>query len=224
MKKNLFSVMLFLVMFSQSAFAVVPEVVFNDLDGSNMFFTSVSWLKENGVVVGYEDGTYQPAKNVSRVEFLKMLYEAMGADEYSASEIVLPFSDIGEGYWYTPYVKLAYKNGVVQGYGDGTFKPGNPISFAEAEKVVTKAFLEENFTCDKCSQYPVVSCQDDWYWVYFCVSKNYNIDVSELTEKRPFPANIPLNRGEMAELIYRAKAVRDSEKSGVYSEFSENLE
>ena len=43
---------------------------------------AINWLYEQGVINGYEDGTFKSDKPVNRAEFLKMLYEILGMNGY----------------------------------------------------------------------------------------------------------------------------------------------
>lgn len=70
MKKYIVSIVSLLIL-------VVPQTVFasfTDVSSDYHLYDSINWLQEQGVVVGYSDGTYRPDDDVNRVEFLKMLY------------------------------------------------------------------------------------------------------------------------------------------------------
>ena len=41
---------------------------------------------------------------------------------------ILPFDDVAEGVWYTEAIRWAAASGVVGGYGNGKFGPGNPVT------------------------------------------------------------------------------------------------
>jgi len=86
-------------------------------------------------VAGYEDGTFRPDAPVNRAEALKILSLA---SSLQAIEVFSPlsFSDVSLDDWYSPYVTAAASREIVRGYEDGTFKPGNAITRAEAAKIV----------------------------------------------------------------------------------------
>ncbi len=53
------------------------------------------------------------------------------------SENSIPtFKDIKKNDWYTKYLAASQKAGIISGYGDGTFRPNNPVSLAEAVKIL----------------------------------------------------------------------------------------
>lgn len=88
-----------------------------------------------GFVDGYKDGSFRPDAPVNRAEALKILNLAAGLHELDDS-VPVSFSDVLPEDWFTPYVRAAASREIVQGYSDGTFQPGNPITRAEAAKIV----------------------------------------------------------------------------------------
>jgi|GEM_PF-3437483 len=107
---------------------------FTDVSGSHPYIAAIRWGKESGVLSGYPDGTFQPDRTVNRAEFLKIVLAADGTDISSASTPT-GFRDVNEDAWYTPYIRYAKQQGIVQGYPDGSFKPEQPVNFAEALKM-----------------------------------------------------------------------------------------
>ncbi|MBE6963958.1 MAG: S-layer homology domain-containing protein [Ruminococcaceae bacterium] len=81
---------------------------------------------------GFEDGTYAPQNQMSRGFAAKCLvYCMLGADKAAK----LPtgktvFKDVTPDYRYAPFVNYLAEQGLISGYEDGTFKPGDLISAA----------------------------------------------------------------------------------------------
>jgi hypothetical protein len=88
-----------------------------------------------GIVRGYDDGFFRPRKNVSRIEFLKMVLNA--GEVITDNTYVNPFPDLANDFWGTEYVKTAVKGNIISGYSDGLFKPDQAITRAEAAKIVS---------------------------------------------------------------------------------------
>jgi hypothetical protein len=98
-----------------------------------------------GIVIGYPDGMFKPNQVINRIEALKialmlssqnvpMLFGDKLLSYYSFGESA--FADVDPNEWYAPYVLYAYRNEVVSGYGDKTFKPANIISLGETAKII----------------------------------------------------------------------------------------
>ena len=54
------------------------------------------------------------------------------------------FTDLPEGHWAYQYVAPLYKQGVVNGYPDGTFKPTQTVTWGECFKLILGAIGEED--------------------------------------------------------------------------------
>ena len=95
-----------------------------------------------GLFAGSE-GKFNPAGTVTRAQMatviVKMLYGSeINADSYKGSG---KFSDVAsfEGGWAEGYINLCANLGIVGGYGDGTFKPGQYLTTAEAVTMLLNA-------------------------------------------------------------------------------------
>lgn len=219
MKKYLTLVVLvftLLVLLIQSSLASFKDV--NDPHRQK----AINWLQDNGIVQGYSDETFKPNNNINRAEFLKMIYSTIGMKD---SEINLPFSDVPGDAWYTKYVKEAYANKVINGYNDGTFKPEQNISFAEAIKIIANSFFnvedlygDGSNTTYSCpgnffTSSPLEGSEKEWYWKYANVTGElcvFDFGLSVWGIGGVFPNN-PISRSDMAEMLYRAKAVHDND-------------
>lgn len=100
-------------------------------------------IKE-GLLKGYEDGTIQSGKVVTRAEFAAILVRAIGATaEFTAST----FTDVGDA-WYAADVECAKNLGIVTGYEDGSFQGDKPVTrreaFAMAQRVIKLIEALEN--------------------------------------------------------------------------------
>lgn len=93
---------------------------------------------KTGIVQGYEDGSFKPDQFVSRAEFIVMLMN--GLHPNAGAEKLPNYSDAGSiGDWAKQAIALAAKSNLVQGYEDGTFRPGNPLTRAQLAVVLANA-------------------------------------------------------------------------------------
>lgn len=80
---------------------------------------------------------YRPAEPLIRAQFCKMAILAEGhGDLAQGSSYRSLFSDVPGGGAATPYINLAYEEGLVSGYGDGTFGPEDPVTLGQAVTAV----------------------------------------------------------------------------------------
>lgn len=102
--------------------------------------------KHYGIVDGYPDGTFQPNTTVNRAEAVKMLLLATQLTESeSGSLLPLAFSDVQDTDWFAPHVRNAAEREIVQGYADGTFRPEQSITRAEAAKIIAVSLKQNPF-------------------------------------------------------------------------------
>lgn len=158
---------------------------FNDVPANYEYYNAVGYLKNLQVVEGYENGDYKPENTINRAEFTKIVLLSAGYEPEGSN----CFPDVTDG-WYAPYVCKAKEIGLIDGYPDGTFKPGRTINFAEAGKIVANGM---GLTLND-------SYQNEWYQKY----------VKALEENQAIPPSVDtfgqyVNRGEMAEMIWRIK-------------------
>ena len=98
-----------------------------DVAAGCWYTTAVSTLANVGAISGYSDGTFRPNQEITRAEFVTILTGIYGEDTTKG----MPFSDVGHSWCYDA-VATAYANGWVSGYSDGTFRPNQTITRAEA--------------------------------------------------------------------------------------------
>ncbi len=167
---------------------------FNDLPSDHKYYEAVSYLVNEKVVAGYPDGTFKPDQTVSRVEALKFIFEGIKS---ALAEGSLPFPDTSEKEWYGKYLYTAYKNGVVDGYPDGTFKPTNTVNHAEFFKILFNGMgVDVNPVVE---MRPFIDVEkDQWFAPYAAYAKELGI-----VEGSYFKPADGMSRGEVADAIYR---------------------
>jgi len=86
----------------------------------------------DGIVTGYPDGTFRPNNNISRQEIAKIVVLAGGFTP--ETDFRADFSDVTENLWSRPYILEAEDQDIIIAYPDGTFRPMNTATRAEASK------------------------------------------------------------------------------------------
>lgn len=92
----------------------------------------ITQWQNKGLIQGYEDGTFKPGNTITRAEFVTLMNNAKGF----WSEGSIHFSDVKNGSWFYSAVARAVAAGYVKGYSDGSFKPNNTITRAEAAVMI----------------------------------------------------------------------------------------
>ena len=122
MMKRILALTLALVMlFSMTALALTPEEAARDLG-------------RYGIMSGFSDGSLRLEQNVTRAQVAKMLVTAM--NKTVASGRMSSFTDVPKGHWATDYIETAKDYKIIGGFPDGSFRPEEPVTFAQVVKMV----------------------------------------------------------------------------------------
>lgn len=97
--------------------------------------------KDNHVayLTGYADGTVHPNANITREEVAMMLYRLMTSQSHAKYDTSSnSFTDVKATRWSNTAISTLSNAGIINGYADGSFKPGNYITRAEMAAMVAK--------------------------------------------------------------------------------------
>lgn len=103
-------------------------------------------LTKNQIVSGYGDKTFGPEKSVTRAEFMKMVINALGLADVTAT---CSFTDVDSNAWYYIYVASAQKLGIAQGYGNGLFGVNDTVTRQDAITAIYRAAKIKGLSLDK---------------------------------------------------------------------------
>ncbi len=95
---------------------------------------SVNMMVKVGIFTGYDDGYYRPQQIITREQLVAVVMRMFSDDIDRATLLYNDHHEIGD--WSRVYVKQATELNIVGGYPDGTFRPANSITRAEAAKIL----------------------------------------------------------------------------------------
>jgi hypothetical protein len=98
-----------------------------------------------GIISGYADNTFKPDNNISRAEFLTLLSRVYNWNTSWFGGSAASFKDAGTFGSYLNVINYATGQKYIYGYDDGTFKPGNPISYTEVETIMNRVLPNWSF-------------------------------------------------------------------------------
>lgn len=173
-----------------------------DIDQTSRYYKAVSVFVTEGIIQGYEDNTFKPAKEINRAESLKIILEAFQLENGPQAEV--SFNDVGDGAWFEEYVSVGVEKGIVQGYEDGSFRPGNQVNFVEALKMALQA---KGVNFDELEYVNVHSDIPGGNWFSEFASYGYDKNLFEADENGDIDLGKLLTRGEFTELIYRVRSM-----------------
>ena len=116
---------------------------YSDVAATAWYNTAVSTLSSMGIITGYPDGTFRPNAAITRAEFAAIAARF----DHDGDKTAAKFSDIAT-HWAKDEISIAYNNGWITGYPDGTFGPQRDITRAETMTLVNRVLNRQPETED----------------------------------------------------------------------------
>lgn len=104
-----------------------PPAPFPDVEAGAWYRRAVDWAAASDISSGHTDGTFRPLSPVSRAEAAAFLSRLTCTLPGGAA----PFVDVPPDAWYSSPVGWMATSGITAGFGDGTFRPGAPVTRGE---------------------------------------------------------------------------------------------
>jgi len=132
-----------------------------------------------GLLRGIGGGQFAPNQDITRGELAAILVRFMERDQIGAFSLSLndgdQFDDIAD-HWARSYINEAARQGWIEGYPDGTFRPSRPITRAETAAMINRMF-ERLIETPECRLYDMITWQDNqnqesWYFLYMYMATN----------------------------------------------------
>ena len=172
---------------------------FFDVMPTDWFNNAVSTLANANLINGYPDGNYRPNANITRAEFATIAIRFFLEEDVEITENNL--SDV-KGHWAEANIDLAYALNLINGYPDGTFRPDQQITRAEAMTIVNRVLERaphKDHLLDDMIEWPDNMDEDIWYYA----------DVQEATNSHEFYKTKDKDEDKAHEIWTELLPVRD---------------
>ncbi len=140
--KKFLSLVLALVMTMSLVTVSAGAKDFNDSDdlSGEQYEEAVNVMSEMGIIDGYAGGNFQPQGTLTRGAAAKII-ACMMLGKTTAEALgtsTAPFKDVPAGSTFAGYIAYCVESGLIDGYADGTFRPGNTLTgFAFLKMLLT---------------------------------------------------------------------------------------
>jgi len=139
--KRVFALAVVFAMVLSSISMAMAAKTFEDVAGDDI--NVVNTLVGLGLIEGYEeDGKmlFKGDQTITRAEFATIVCRLIGMGDAAASTRSTDFTDVPASHWASGYVQTAADtNGIIAGYGDGTFGPEDKVTYEQAVKMIVCA-------------------------------------------------------------------------------------
>lgn len=186
MKKILTAILVTVLMLTTTVFAGTYPDIRDDI----WYAKAVETVSKLGFFTGYEDGTFQPDKTISRAEFAAIICRFR---EYPQDFSTGIFSDVSASHWANGYINGAYNYGIINGDGEGHFMPEQTLTFEQSVKMIVCA-LGYQANAERAGGYPNG---------YLSVAKDLGI-----TDALTFGNQDGAPRWALAVMLYHATGVK----------------
>ncbi len=198
----------------------VTPVSFTDIANAYYAYEPVQTSARLGyenqaITIGYPQGVsrvFRDKSNITRAELNKMVAFASCIYPYFEQEGIYDeltnrFNDNSANDWFYRQVNASANGGLIQGYTDGTFKPNQPITRAEATKIIVEIYLRifPEKQLGSCTNSPFKDVfPTEWYCGYAGTAFREGIVLGSINSQGDhlFRPNASITRGEVAVILY----------------------
>lgn len=184
-------------------------MTFPDTTGTR-YSEAYAYLSERSIVNGYSDGTGRPYDLINRAEALKVV---LGSNDTHTVKLEwftkhLPpmplFVDVDQKAWYAAYLETGFQEGIVTGYGDRTFRPGNPLLVEEAIVLLLRAHGEAQTPQPFQTNAALENQDGQWFTNYINVALTKNL----VSKREVLRLGQRITRGQFFDMVYRMHVVK----------------
>ncbi|MDF2985458.1 MAG: hypothetical protein K0R50_968 [Eubacterium sp.] len=123
------------------------DISYGDVKADYWAADAIAKVTGAGLMKGYQDNKFKPGQTLTRAEMAAIAAvlakdagtdaKISGTDSKSLSADTKTISDIADN-WAKDYIMKVQAAGMMGGYSDGTFRPGKPLTRAEAVVVINR--------------------------------------------------------------------------------------
>ena len=150
--RNLKKVIALIAVFAMMVSTVAFAATFDDVDSSNSYSEAIDTLSNLSILTGDDENndgvmSFRPEDTITRAEIAVIVARLQGYTGTVAQTDTI-FSDVTSSHWASGYIAMAANQEIVNGNGDGTFAPDNPVQYQEVIKMLMETLGYKPFAND----------------------------------------------------------------------------
>lgn len=179
---------------------------YTDLDETHWAYKYIKMLTDEGVVVGYPDGSFHPNEYVTRAEYASMAIKGLKMQNYQVKEVI-EFDDIPIDYWAYDQIQRAAYFDLIDSKNK-TFNPDGTVTRAHAISIVVNALTTENLSEEKARE-----ILKNTYLDYYVIDEKFIVTAGKATllglvvevpgRKNVIDADKPATRAELCAFLFK---------------------
>ncbi len=202
MKKIFAAVMAFCLM-AFNTFPALAAAGIADVNSNYWAAKEIQIVTDGGIMSVGAGNRFSPEASITRADFVAALLKVLGNDKLNVT-VKNKFSDIKSSDSYYLNILRSDQIGLVYGYPDGTFKPGNSITRAETQSVISHITKDFSGSTSVLNQFSDANKIPTWAKNVYIKTISYGIYVNH-PDKNELRPNDNLTRAEAAVLLARLK-------------------
>lgn len=173
--------------------------VFEDLAGYEWAQEAIETLAEQHFISGVGDNTFEPARQITREEFVKILTSAFALVDSSAT---CSFEDVSSDAWYYTYVASAVESGIVSGKSPTVFGTGAYITREEIAALLVRVADRQSILLSEGEEKEFTDSDEIAGYAQDAVSRLASAGIINGRDDGRFAPQETATRAEAARLIY----------------------
>ena len=190
MKKIIICICILCIALCNTALAVQ----YSDIPEYSPYYEAVSYLSEQGILTGYGDGTFLPDNTITRAEAATIITRAAGLGDMLIYEA--KFTDVDYEHWAFANIIRVSDAGIIDGMGDGTFRPDDDVTYYQIIKMIVCMMGREAEAIEN-GGYPYGYADTAFYSGIIDASTHYQLEYG-------YKGLASATRGDVAKYIYNA--------------------
>ncbi|MBQ9974234.1 MAG: S-layer homology domain-containing protein [Oscillospiraceae bacterium] len=119
---------------------------YKDVDLNAWYHNAVCYVLDKGYMSGFNADEFGPEKTVTRAMVAQIFYNMESTPAVTSGK---EFPDVAYGQWYYNAITWAAANGVVSGYGDGSYQPDKSVTREELAQMFFNYAKSKGLTGDE---------------------------------------------------------------------------
>ena len=190
--RNLKKVIALVAVFAMVVSTVAFAQSYTDVKDSDNYYEAIEMLSSLNILTGDKDdngnAVFRPNDTITRAEVAAIVERMQNIN--SASQTATVFTDVPSSHWASGYIAQANAAGIINGYGDGTFGPEDPVLYEQAIKMVVETI----------GYAPFVKDNGGYYAGHLLAAQRYGV----LDGVVGGAIGAKATRGQVAQLVYNA--------------------
>ncbi len=176
-----------------------PTLAFSDI-GGHWAADFITALAQQGLLSGFNDGTFKPDQQINRAQYAALLVKALNP---TPKRDAIQFSDVFSDFWAKDVIGQAYRSQFISGFPDNTFRPNANMQRVQVILSLVSGLGLGSSNPNFLSVYDDRDAIPDYAKDEVATATNQKIVVNYPNLKQ-FNPNRDATRGEVVAMIYQA--------------------